>query len=179
MRENAVLRLDRDHPVLLCNLITEYSDELIRFACCFTHNFAAAEDVAQDAFAEIVFRRKTFASKQAFKAYLFKTARNKCIDRYRENRRNLPLDGALEYLACDCEESFFKAAERAELYECIASLNPQYGEALCLCYIDGFSIDEMCVILKCNKKRIYNLLSRAKAALKPLLIERGVFYEDL
>lgn len=179
MREDTVIRVDSDHPQTLCDLIAEYSDELIRFACCFTRDLSAAEDVAEDAFAELVYRRKKFDCAKAFKSYLYKTARNKSIDWLRENRRKVPLDGATYARRADCEESFFASAQNAALYDCIAALPPQYGEALCLCYIDGFSPDELCVILKCNKKRVYNLLARAKAALKPLLIERGVFYENL
>ncbi|MGN0813636.1 MAG: RNA polymerase sigma factor [Candidatus Coproplasma sp.] len=179
MGNDQSIRLDSAHRQTLCNLIAEYSDELIRFACCFTHDFSAAEDVAEDAFAELVFRKKHFPCKQAFKAYLYKTARSKCIDRLRENKRNVALDGTAAIKSEDGEEDFFKAAQKKELYDCIASLPTQYGEALCLCYIDGFSVDELCAILKCNKKRVYNLLSRAKAALKPLLIERGIFYENL
>ncbi|MGN0818567.1 MAG: RNA polymerase sigma factor [Candidatus Coproplasma sp.] len=179
MYEDTAFRLDGSDPQALCKLIAEYSDELIRFACCFTHDFSAAEDVAEDAFAELVFRRKKFTCVQAFKSYLYKTARSKSIDWLRANRRNLPLDGACGIKRDDCEEKFFTDAAKAELYECISLLPPQYGEALCLCYIDGFSPDELCDILKCNKKRVYNLLARAKAALKPLLIERGVFYENL
>ena len=179
MRKDRGIRLDSKQRQTLCNLIAEYSDELIRFACCFTRDFAAAEDVAEDAFAELVFRKKQFPCKQAFKAYLYKTARSKCIDWLRESKRNVALDGMVVTKSEDGEEDFFKAAQKRELYDCIASLPTQYGEALCLCYIDGFSVDELCVILKCNKKRVYNLLSRAKAALKPLLIERGIFYENL
>lgn len=176
---NQTLRLDGNDPQSLYNLIAEYSDELIRYVCCFTHDFSAAEDIAEDAFAELIFRRRKFDCVKAFKAYLYKTARSKCIDRLRENKRNVALDSTFAAKSKDGEEDFFKAAQKKELYDCIASLPTQYGEALCLCYIDGFSADELCVILKCNKKRIYNLLSRAKAALKPLLIERGIFYENL
>ena len=46
-------------------------------------------------------------------------------------------------------------------------------------YIEGFSVQQICTILGKSSKQIYNLLARAKTALKEILIKEGMTYEDL
>jgi RNA polymerase sigma-70 factor (ECF subfamily) len=57
-------------------------------------------------------------------------------------------------------------------------LAPQYAEVLCLTYLEENSVDEVCLLLKKSKKQVYNLLARAKTALKPLLEKEGISYEN-
>ena len=58
------------------------------------------------------------------------------------------------------------------------NLPVQYKDVLYLRYIDGFTLPELSRILKKNSKQVYNLLARAKPALKKLLNEEGVFNEE-
>ena len=57
------------------------------------------------------------------------------------------------------------------------SLPPQYAEVLYLVYIDGEKPKTASKILKKSEKQTYNLLARAKSALKERLIEED-FYEN-
>lgn len=165
---------------LIGELIREYSDNLIRFAYCYLKDSFAAEDVAEEAFATLIFKKKNFSSRAAFKSYLYKTARSRCIDALRLRGRQTPLEDVENVLpAGDAERDAVKREAKAALYCCMQKLPKQYGEVLYLCYIDGFSIDEACHLLKKNKKQIYNLLARAKIALKTTLTEEGICYEDL
>lgn len=49
------------------------------------------------------------------------------------------------------------------------TLPAQYAQTLCLHYFEGYSPDEIAMILRKNKKSVYNLLARAKSALSDLL----------
>lgn len=44
---------------------------------------------------------------------------------------------------------------------------------------DGFSVKEICHVLKKSAKQVYNLLTRARAALKEILIKEGYSHEDI
>ena len=48
-----------------------------------------------------------------------------------------------------------------------------------LTYIEEFSIDQTATIVGKSIKQTYNLLARAKQALKQLLINEGINYEDI
>lgn len=171
--------LDGDESSLE-QLVQLYSDGLVRFAYCFVKDSAVAEDVAADAFATLIIRRKRFFQRASFKTYLYKIARNKCLDYLRYHRRFVPLDDVSNVLTSGDIENSVEICERSQtLYRCIQELNAQYRTVLTLVYIEGFSVDETAGITGKNVKQIYNLLARAKQALKQLLINEGINYEDI
>ena len=46
-------------------------------------------------------------------------------------------------------------------------------------YIEDFKVEYICEILKKSPKQVYNLLFRARASLKELLVKEGITYEEL
>lgn len=160
-------------------LVQTYGDGLVRFAYCFVKDSMTAEDIAEDTFATLIFKRKRFDGKATFRTYLYKIARNKCIDYLRFHRRFVPLDDIANVLAADNVGGTAELFERtATLYKCLQNLPLQYRDVLTLAYIDGFTTDETARIMGKNIKQIYNLLARAKQSLKTLLINEGIKYED-
>ena len=160
-------------------LVQTYGDGLVRFAYCFVKDSMTAEDIAEDTFATLIFKRKRFDGKVTFKTYLYKIARNKCIDYLRLHRRFVPLDDVANVLAVDNVDGTVELSESAAtLYKALQRLPLQYRDVLMLTYIDGFAIDETARIMGKNVKQTYNLLARAKQALKTLLINDGIKYED-
>ena len=161
-------------------LVRAYSDPLVRFAYCFVRDSAVAEDVMEDAFATLVFKRKHFHESENLRAYLYKIVRNKCVDYLRARKKRIPLDDVESVLPDMDGEADLVRRENARLvYVCMQKLPPQYAETLYLSYFEGYSIEALCKILKRTKKQIYNLLSRAKTSLKELLIKEGISHEDL
>lgn len=162
-------------------LVTRYSDAVVRYAYCFVHSAAVAEDIAEDAFAALIVKRKKLQSDSDFAAYLFRTARNKCIDHLRKHDgRTVPLCDAENVLTCESAEyDAFKSARDRKIYAALQILPEQYRETLYLTYYAGFSADELCEATHNGKKRVYNLLARAKAALKEILIKEGIDNEDI
>ena len=78
----------------------------------------------------------------------------------------------------DAEEGVFTSLRREKLYVFMQQLPAQYKEVLFLNYFDGFSVDEICHILKKGAKQVYNLLARARSALKEILEKEGYSYEN-
>ena len=70
-------------------------------------------------------------------------------------------------------------ARNRTLYKCMNELSPQYAEVLYLVFIEEYSIEEACKLLKKSKKQVYNLLARAKTSLKQRLEQEGFSYEDV
>lgn len=161
-------------------LIRTYSDNLVRFAYLYVKDPYLAEDVAEDTFAALFIKRKKFTQKAKFKTYLYKIAKNKCVDCLRKNAKAVKLDDLENVLkSASVEESFAIRERNKKLYRCIHALPEQYKDVIYLAYLDGFDVAEICQILGKNKKQIYNLLSRAKLSLKERLIKEGVTYEDV
>ena len=161
-------------------VIRTYSDPLVRFACGFVGSASVAEELMEDALADVLLRDKKFDDEAHFRAYLYKAVRHRCLNFLRFHRKMVPLEdveGVLFY--GDLEEDAIKKERDRVVYACLQKLPLQYRQVLMLMYFDGFSVDEISGILTRSKKQVYNLLARAKASLKTELEKVGITYEDL
>lgn len=164
----------------LTQLVETYSDGLVRFAYSFVKDAMTAEDIAEETFAALILKRKRFSAHASFKTYLYKIARNKCLDYLRLNRRFVPLNDIQNVLCTEEVDSAVELTERnATLYKCMQLLPLQYSNVLILTYIEEFSVEQTATITGKTVKQIYNLLARAKLSLKTLLIIEGINYEDI
>lgn len=162
------------------DIVKAYSDNLIRFAYLYVKDSAAAEDIAEEAIATLIFKRKKFDKAAKFKTYLFTVVKNKCVDYLRKKRRCVPLEDLKNVLhGGNFEESAIKRDEYVKLYTALNLLPQQYNQVLHLSYFEEFEVGQICKILQKSEKQVYNLLARAKASLKKLLIDMGFDYEKL
>lgn len=170
----------RGNKSALEKLVQTYGDGLVRFAYCFVKDSNVAEDIAEETFATLIVRRKRFSPRASFKTYLYKIAKNKCYDYLRFHKRFVPLDDLENVLGSgDVCESVEVNERAATLYKCMQNLVPQYRYALMLIYVEEFSVEQTAKIMGKNIKQIYNLLARAKASLKQLLVNQGIDYENI
>ena len=161
-------------------LVHDYSDALVRYAYSYVGSIAAAEDVMADAFAIFLVRKMEFDSKEKLRCWLYKTVRSRAIDYLRRHRREVSLEELETIVHTPCpSEDLMRRERNAILYRSLQTLRRQYRDVLLLHYIEGFSVQQICTILGKSSKQIYNLLARAKTALKETLIKEGMTYEDL
>ena len=162
------------------NLVRTYSDALTRYAYCYLNDSALAEDVMEETFAMLIFRRRKFDDAAHFVAYLYKTARNKSIDLLRRRGREVPLSDIENVLSSGGVEQDLLRRQRNEILYCsMQQLPSQYREVLYLTYFEDLQTESICRIMKRSRKQVYNLHTRAKSALKELLEKEGVSHEDL
>ena len=155
-----------------------YHDGLIFFVYGTLKNFADAEDIAADTFAELIVHKNRSSFGCSLKTYLFSVARNKAIDRLRKRKRISDSDiSENEESITDgklLEEKLISDERSKIVREALETINKEYAQILRLTYFYGFSGDEICIIMKKNKRQTANLLYRGKEALKKVLIERGI-----
>ena len=164
----------------VADFIREYSDALVRFAFSYVRDSAAAEDVAAESIALILLKGKHFPDEARLRAYLYKIARSKSLDHLRRHRDYVPLEDAENVLGQGDPAADYLRRERDRiLYESLDKLPQQYRQVLILAYLEDFSPKQVASILGKSSKQVYNLLSRAKIALKQILEKEGVTYEDL
>ena len=159
----------------LQQLVAMYSDGLVRFAYTFVASSAVAEDIMEDTFATVIATKRRFSPRATFKTYLYRIARNKCIDYVRFHKKFVPLCDLENVLSFDdVEADVEKREEKRVLYECLQRLPREYRDVLQLSYLEGFDTQEVCSIMRKNTKQVYNLLARAKQSLKILLEKEGM-----
>ncbi len=166
--------------VSLETIIRTYSDPLVRFACSFVGSASVAEELMEDALADVLIRDRRFNDEAHFKAYLCKAVRHRCLNYLRFHRKTVPLEDVEGVLSAgDLEGDAIKKERDRAVFACLQELPLQYRQVLTLTYFDGFSPEEVCAIMSRSKKQVYNLLARAKQSLKSLLEKVGITYEDI
>lgn len=79
----------------------------------------------------------------------------------------------------DPENVLWLRDRAAVLHKCLNRIPEQYREALWLVYAGGFSHEQTAQVLNCNRKRINNLITNGKKALREELKKEGFCGEDV
>lgn len=86
--------------LLLSDIYDRYGSELLIFIAGFVRNRDTAEDILHDAFVRLIRYSQNYPLDESnIRAFLYKTARNLCIDHARRNRlrRESTLEDTVEY----------------------------------------------------------------------------------
>ena len=160
-------------------LVAMYREPLINFINGFLHNLAESEDVAEDAFLELIVHPKRYSFRSSLKTYLFTVARNKAVDRIRKEKKisYSPIDDMTEESEKALEEYIFENERSALLHRALGKINPEYAAALRLIYFENMSGEEAARVLGKSKRQLSNITYRAKIALKRAMEEEGFCYE--
>ena len=148
-------------------ILETYSGTIIRLCYGYTGNKEDAEDIAQDVFVELVKRGEEFDDKDYEKAWLLRTAINKCKNHVRSGhfRFDTPLDDEhpIEDPSAD------PSAGDSPVTRAVMSLPEKYRTVIHLHFVDGFSIKEIASITGDNAATVGTRLSRGKQLLKKIL----------
>ena len=71
----------------LGNVITEFQDQLFRFAFFRTGSFADSQDIVQEVFIKFYQESSSLSSVKNIKFYLFKSISNACVDYHRKTKK--------------------------------------------------------------------------------------------
>ncbi len=120
-------------------LYERFRDELIRFALCMTGDRASAEDLVQDAFFSAVLHEaqlNELGEKQA-RSWLYRTVKNRFIDRVRRARAELLTDAVPETAVPPA------AMNETEWQMLLAALPAPDGELLWLHDVEGCTSEQL------------------------------------
>lgn len=161
------------------NLVLAYKDSLIYFLMRYVKQIEIAEDLAQDAFVEILVHKERFQLQSNFKTYLYTIGRNKAVDYLRKYSRQMVSDISMEEErdTFNLEEKVIQKEEYRVLYRQIRSLKKEYQLVICLIDLEGFSYKETANIMKKTVPQIKVMVHRARKALEKSLRKEGYVHE--
>ncbi len=150
-------------------IVETYKDSLIFFINRYVHNFAVAEELAQDVFVEILMHKRRYNFKNSLKTYIFTIGRNLAVSYVRKCSRRP--EYAFEFIENEqdvllLEDEFIKKEQERKLHEALGRIADDYSTALHLIYFEGMSYEQVGKVMKKNKKQVENIVYRAKKALK-------------
>lgn len=158
-------------------LMIRYGDSLILYLNGYTHDLQDAEDLMIEAFARIMVKRPRIKD-GAFKAYLYKTARN-LASRFHEKQSHFQtfgFDDLSEEIADHVltEELLNDKHRKEVLHLCLDRIDPRMKEALWLFFFEDLSYEQIADVMKLRRKQVDHLLERGKKQMKEELEKEGI-----
>ncbi|MDD7429105.1 MAG: sigma-70 family RNA polymerase sigma factor [Oscillospiraceae bacterium] len=148
-------------------ILETYSAQIIRLCYTYVKNKEDAEDIAQDVFLELMRRNQQFEDAEYEKAWLMRTAVNKCKNLLKSSRvkRTVPLED--EYTDNDSNPENQK--EDNAVRDAVLALPEKYRTVVHLFYFSEMSIKEIAVVTGVNTATVGTRLARGREQLKKIL----------
>ena len=153
-------------------LYDAHSRDVYVAALRVTGNPADAEDVLQTVFLRVYDTKLTLDATRAPGSYLRRAAVNAAIDvlRSRKSRPETKIDEQRAYpergglrVAPSAEKTLL---DKERLRAALARLSPERAELFVLCYLEGYSYDELADMLNIERGTVGSRLHRIRAALQ-------------
>ena len=158
-------------------LVQRYQRALYRHAVGMVLDHDVAADMVQDSFIRAYTQLASCRDRSRFRAWIFQTLRNRCLDHLKEaRRRNVPLDDADPLLdpADDPAAAVERARLRADLEQALAELQPAQREAFVMHYVEGVPYETMAGLLDASVSALKMRVMRAREVLGTALAGRYV-----
>jgi RNA polymerase sigma-70 factor (ECF subfamily) len=187
--EALMLACRDDRGQAMEELYRRYYRQIYSYVCKNFGRREQAEDIVQETFLRVYRNRKTYEPTAKFAVWLYRIARNLCIDESRRywNRRvsresettleedqQSPID-TLEDRERDVRRLIDESRDLATIHEAIEQLSPEQKEVIVLNKFQGLSYQEIGEIIGSNaesvKQKAYRAHLRLREILKPLLKE--------
>jgi RNA polymerase sigma-70 factor, ECF subfamily len=160
------------------HLVRRYQRTLYRHAVAIVLDHDAAADMVQDAFVRAYVNLRQCRDHARFRAWLFQTLRNRCLDHLKDaSRRNVRLEDAAEPLLDDADGPGDVAARnelRTRIRRALAQLPPALRETFVMHYVDGVPYEEMAELMSVSVSALKMRALRAREALGAVLAEADV-----
>ena len=158
-------------------IMKELFDNLVFFIDRYVHDIHAAEDIAIDAFSDLVVNKHRYNFKVTLKTYLFMLGRSRALN-YIKHRKVIDFVELTEAEKTSSEqetlEEIVLADERKRVINnALNSLPDDMRVVIHLIYFEDLSYDEAARVMKKNRKQVDNLLYRAKKELRIILGKDG------
>ena len=157
--------MEKQHACLeeVENAVFNYSQMLIKISFTYLKSMQDAEDVVQDVFVLYLTKSPNFSCEEHRRNWLVRCTINKCKDFLRMTwyKKRLPMP----------EDLTNEEPEDLGILQLIWQLEPKYRIPLYLHYCEGYSLNEIAVMMNKKVSTIGTRLARAKKKLETLIKE--------
>ena len=158
-------------------IMKELFDNLVFFIDRYVHDIHAAEDIAIDAFSDLVVNKHRYNFKVTLKTYLFMLGRSRALN-YIKHRKVIDFVELAEADKASSEQETLEEIVLADERKCVVNnalnaLSDDMRVVIHLIYFEDLSYDEAAKVMKKNRKQVDNLLYRAKKELRIILGKDG------
>jgi RNA polymerase sigma-70 factor, ECF subfamily len=153
-------------------LVATFGPRLHAFITGFTGDPAGADDILQET---LITASRTIGNNGSgpLASFLFRIARNSCLDNRRSLTRRADRERRFEESRTNtippAEETVLRAAEAATVRSALQQLPERQRSALSLFAVGGLSIREIASAMHCSQGAVTSHLHRARQAMKKIL----------
>lgn len=159
-----LVALANGDPQALGGIYEMYGERIFRYTFRMLGNRTDAEDATAETFLRVLRRSAELRADGAFRTWLFRIARNLCIDKLRQHKLlELPPDAQYS----GSEE---RATLRITVQQALADLPIEYREPLVLCDLEDMAAREAAEVLKISVPALKSRLYRGRRVLRDKLI---------
>lgn len=168
-------------------IVLSYEKKVYNIAYNMFGNEQDAYDASQEVFIKLYKNIHSFKFDSSFATWLHRIAVNSCIDEYRKKKKHIqqaaysfdepiesegnPIQRQIEDHALNPEQQIVQDETVDEVRRAIMRLKEEHKMILILRDIRGHSYDEVSEILECSVGTVKSRLSRARNALKNIILE--------
>jgi RNA polymerase sigma-70 factor (family 1) len=161
-------------------LFDKYFQSLCRYMFVYINNKAVAEDMAMDIFMYIWANRFTLQIRSSFKSYIFRAARNKCLNVINRDKTFVSineLDTELELLLPITENTSLEAEDLSYIIEqAILNLPEKCKEVYDLSRSENFANKEIADKLNISTKTVEAHISKALKNIRESIRKNILFF---
>ena len=158
-------------------LVARYQAGMHRYAMSLVLDAEVAADMVQDAFVRAYVNLRACRDPQRFRAWLFQTLRNRCLDHLKAaGRRTVPLEdaSALPDTADRAEDRMERQRAASAVRRALAALPPAQREAFVMHYVHDVPYDALAETLGVSVSALKMRALRARQALSEALARADV-----
>lgn len=147
----------------LGGLYSIYGERIFRYTYRMLGNRSDAEDATAETFLRVLRRSAELRADGAFRTWIFRIARNLCIDKLRQHKLlELPADAQYS----GSEE---RSTLRVTVQQALSDLPAEYREPLVLCDLEDMPAREAAEVLQISVPALKSRLYRGRRALRDKL----------
>ncbi len=158
------------------DIMNDYFDSLVFFVNRYVNDVHVAEDIAIDAFSELIVHKNRYNFKVSLKTYLFMIGKSRALNHIKRRKiiNFVPLNEAENKADVETIENLILSNEKKRaIYAAIQKLNSEMQTVIHLIYFEDMSYKDASIVMNKTRKQIDNLLYRAKTELRSILGEEG------
>ena len=172
----AKTELAESEPPLFLNIFNQYHKKIFNFIYRMTQDYHLAQDLTQEVFLRIYQKEPDLNEHQNFQGWIFRVARNLCLNALRNERSKISHENELRnktggvWVEANNPDYDLTAREtRQVVKKGIAELNNNQREVLILKVYHNFSYQEIAEITHSSVSAVKSLIFRAKENLRKKL----------
>ena len=147
--------------------VVAMQDTLYRVSSTLLPQLCDREDAVQGAIEKAIRKRHSLRKDSALEAWLTRILINECYSLLRRRKRELLFD--------DVPEREVAQDANPDLYQLFTSLEETYRLPMVLHYVEGYTVEEICRMLRMPKSTLKSRLYRGKQMLRKALEKEEVF----